>query len=68
VPIPHREHCVSIPRTTRLILFTETITVYSENHLKQASIMCGENAELFFNDNGKLSGKCNESKEVKLFL
>jgi hypothetical protein len=39
-------HHVSIIKTSRLILFIEIITVYSENHTKHINPACGKNAEI----------------------
>jgi hypothetical protein len=43
-------HDVSILKTSRLILlvFREIIAVYSENHMKHANTLCGQNAEVSF--------------------
>jgi hypothetical protein len=43
--VPHRKHYVSITTPNRLMLFRETIAVYSENRTEHINTQCGQNAE-----------------------
>jgi hypothetical protein len=42
----HEIYCVSITLTNQLILFGETIAIYSENHTKSINAFCLQNAEI----------------------
>jgi hypothetical protein len=43
--LPQRKH-VSITRISWLMLFTEIIDIYSENHIKIINTLCGQSEEL----------------------
>ena len=43
--IPHREHSVSIRKTSQLMLYREIIFVCSEIHTKHINTLCGQNVE-----------------------
>jgi hypothetical protein len=38
-------HYVPATKTNRLMLFRETVAVYSENHTEHTNTLCGQNAE-----------------------
>jgi hypothetical protein len=40
-------NCVSATMPSRLMLFTETVAVHCENHIKHTHALCGQNAEFF---------------------
>jgi hypothetical protein len=40
-------HYVSATKPSRLMLFRETVAVYSENHMEHTNTLCGQNAEIF---------------------
>jgi hypothetical protein len=44
-PISKKTH-VSITKVNWLMLFTEIIAIYSENHTKPINTFCGQNAKL----------------------
>jgi hypothetical protein len=39
-------HYVSATKPNRLMLFRETVAVYSENHTEHTNILCGQNTEI----------------------
>jgi hypothetical protein len=45
-------HHASMTTVNRLMLFTEVIAVYCENHMENINTLCGQNAELFIGKTG----------------
>jgi hypothetical protein len=39
----HETHYVSATETSQLMLFSETIVVYCESHMKHTDTLCGQN-------------------------
>jgi hypothetical protein len=42
-----KAHCICITKDSQLMLFTERIAVWFEDHTKPISTLCGQNRELF---------------------
>jgi hypothetical protein len=40
-------HYVSTTEPNRLMLFSETVAVYCENHMEHTNTLCGQNAEFY---------------------
>jgi hypothetical protein len=38
-------HYISATKPNRLMLFSETVAVYCENHMEHTNTLCGQNAE-----------------------
>jgi hypothetical protein len=62
-------HYVSITKPNRLMLFSETVAVYCENHTEHTNTFCGKNAEFWYVKVGGtysahcgLTGSCVETK------
>ena len=44
--VPRSKHCVSVIKTSQLMLYREIIAVCSQIHTKHINTLCGQNAEL----------------------
>lgn len=45
--VPCSKHCVSVLKTSRLMLYRSKVAVISEMHMKHKNERCGHHVELF---------------------
>jgi translation initiation factor IF-1 len=68
----HETHYASAKETNRLMLFAETVAVYCENHMEHKNTLCGQNADLIYNNPVRTSQETNhvsatETNRLMLF-